>query len=60
MKRNQLGEILECEMIKFVDEISTAYEWVEAEAFIDEETIESRGMIEDLLWQKRREFPLLD
>lgn len=60
MKRNQLGEILECEMVKFVDEISTAYEWVEAEAFIDEEAIESRGMIEDLLWQKRREFPLLD
>lgn len=60
MKRNQSGEILESEMVKFVAEISTAYEWVEAEDFIDNETIESRSMIEDLLWQKRREFPILD
>lgn len=60
MKRNQFGEIKESEMVKFVSEISTAYEWVETEAFIDNEAIESRSMIEDLLWQKRREFPILD
>lgn len=60
MKRNQFGEILESEMIKFVSEVSTAYEWVETESFIDNEVIESRSMIEDMLWQKRREFPILD
>lgn len=60
MKRNQFGEILESEMVKFVEEISTAYEWVEAEDFIDNEAIENISMIEDLLWQKRREFPILD